>query len=1554
MLFTPEQKAAVSARCPRLLVSAAAGSGKTAVLIQRIASLLQSGEASVDRLLVCTFTRAAAGEMRERLQTRLADAAADQPRLRRELDKLDTAQIGTLHSFCGRVTREFFHAVEVDPQAAICDDVTAANLLSACAEESLDEAYAAHDPDFDALAARCSDRELQAMLPQLYHFLMGLPDPFAWLDEQLAQEPAAQIANDSALSRTLREDCGVLLSGAEAFWRQARDLAANPICPDKLLPLLEDDGGLLLRLRDALEAGLPELIDTLACLRFGRFPSLRLTDEGELALKAEIQSLREGYKKLIEQIKKRLPADASAAAADMEAMRPALRGLAALARSLHEKLRLRKRERALLTFEDTEHMALAILRDPELAQIIRRRYDAVFVDEYQDVSALQDAILTALCGDTLPLFMVGDVKQSIYRFRQAEPALFLDKLRRYSEFPDAAERRISLNRNFRSRENVLHSVNAVFERVMRGEVAEIDYDDDARLYAGLPSVDDPPTTLHVLPSAGVRAAQKPGVEARLIAEEIRRVVDTPRLDREGHPDGVYTYRDIAILAPVGKGVSAAVTRALTDANIPVYSEESAGVMQQDEVLQALAHLRVMNSRLDDLNLLAVLRGPAFGLTGQELADIRLRRPHKDASYLDALLAAAGESGKGAAGADAAGADVASDAATLCADVAGAGVSGAGISGAGALGTDVSGTGALGAGASDERAADADVLGAASLGTNVSEAASSGAGALGAGVLGTDVSAEALPSATAAPDDALAARCREIVATLQHERFLLTHQPMGAYLWGYLHRSGMYGYYGAQPGGKLRQANLRLLCHRLDDWERQRGGDLSDFLDSVTATGGVEDRTTPAVLSPWENVVRVMTIHKSKGLEFPIVFLMDMGRALHRAGDAPTLSLHPRVGMALRYVNPSMRVKRQTLGGAAVALRQRAEETAERARLLYVAMTRARDQLILVGHMPRKRPASWTLANTPYRVWEANSMLDWLCQTACDLGADPALVGEPQAAGDAVPEMWISGNEQQQSTEPTSYAHQKGVWSVVFHNSESDEAEARQAALSALPDAAEISAPADASARPAGSGSADGTNRPAGTGSADAMDSRAATNHPADADSFGAFAQTGRPDAADGAFADTDESDDPDGMDSADEADAPIGGDPESARRAAVSARRAEELLREMLTASPWADGSAASSVLTDPPRFAHTPFKVGVTALCRALRQTGDAGEERADAASAAFAPADAARTPATAAQVDTSTAIFTQTSSPHPHATDTRTDAALSTQDGAAQTLATYVRTDAAQAPASFAHTGATTAAFAPADAARTPALSTSSIPAAASLSNLSLPDNSLLAASLSAQTGTRDDAFADGTREGTTEETPASKRLPLPVQRPRLLSDLPSLPAFLRAPDEQTGLRIGVSTHKALSLLPFEPLRAALADGPMALRAAVRAELDALAARRLLTPQERADASDAAIAGFYASELGRRALASAECRREWAFNLRVREPIDGVVQGVIDLCFREGDGWVLVDYKTDRVSGAEALAPRYRAQVGYYRRALASATGLPVREAALYSLHCGRATPV
>lgn len=924
MRFTPAQEAAIQAGNRELLVSAAAGSGKTAVLVERIVRLIVECGASIDRMLIVTFTRAAAGEMRERLEARLNEAAAGDSRLVRQADLVSTAQISTIHSYCQQVVRQNFQRCGVDPQFMLADERTRAGYWHDAMEETLDWLYeAAHeDEELAALTHKFSEREITLMMETLYRFLMSRPDPMTWLEESAAKEWNADSMDSEPLAQAFCREAALILEGMDALWRQADAMRANPAFPPPYVRTLQSDRGSLDGLRTACDKGMSALCGALGTLKFATLGRFKPATGDEERLAGDFKDLRNRIKDLADDLKKLLPADFEQGVADMQAMGPATRGLAKAVRRFHDRFQARKLSEACIDFGDLEHMTLAVLRDPDLRGQQAQRFDAVFVDEYQDVSALQEAILNALKrGKGQTYFYVGDVKQSIYRFRLAEPGLFLGKLQRFSPREDAPCRRVVLNLNFRSRTGVLDAVNRVFSHVMDRRVTEINYDADARLYPGVPSEGDPATELHVLNAQGRRPQDMVLAEAELIARDILATVGEPVPDAQGRPGAPLHYRDIAILLPVGKNVADKVELVLGRMGIPVYCEGGGDPMTSDEVDQVLQHLTLLDNLANDVALLSELRSPLFELSERELAAIRLLRPQREASFLSALQAAAHEAG--------------------------------------------------------------------------------------------------------APLDA---RCRAVLDALEAERFYARSMPLAEYLWSFLKRSGLYAHYGAQPGGKLRQANLRMLCHRADAYEQSHTDGLHGFVEAVRADGGGGGEQSPAVMNPWEDVVRVMTIHKSKGLEFPTVYVMGLGGPLLRRTQTRTLSLHGEIGFGLGYVNEQARTRRTTLLQGAIALRERSAERAERARVLYVAMTRPKVRLVLVGSMKNPDAARTGRSGGVYGVREAHSMLDWLLQSAqpCD---SVTVEREGQLS---TFDMRETGINPEFPTISTSFPQKSAPWRIVFH------------------------------------------------------------------------------------------------------------------------------------------------------------------------------------------------------------------------------------------------------------------------------------------------------------------------------------------------------------------------------------------------------------------------------------------------------------------------------------------------------------------------------------------
>ncbi|MBN1777311.1 MAG: UvrD-helicase domain-containing protein [Clostridiales bacterium] len=907
MEFSKEQLSAINAKNRELLVSAAAGSGKTAVLIEKIYTMLKEDGLSVDRMLVVTYTNAAAAEMRERLKRRMAGDPS--PELRRQRERLELAQISTLHSFCHKLVSEYFQAADVDPLSAIADTAASSNLFQEALDAAMDTLYtraAEGDAAAAALTAKFEDNRIVKVSTELYTFLMTLAEPFAWLQKQAEKTYTLSDLETGAMADTLMADCLVLLDGARELADELRALTERPACHEKYIPAIRGDIRAADQLTETVSRGLLAVVQAAQAFHVVDMPRLRNLSDEEKEVNLKYKDLRAGLKDLAGKVGGLLTQSPEAAVARLNAMQPALWGLHGLCVSLHAEYLRRKKQRSLLDYNDLEHMALEILSHPEIRAAVAARYDAVFVDEYQDISGVQEALLNAvkdIGADTKQrFFYVGDVKQSIYRFRQADPTLFMEKERTFADAEGAPLRRIDLNRNYRSRGAVIAAVNRVFERVMRSDVTEIAYDSRARLYPGLETDGDTPVRLHIF-TPPMTSADKTRVQAAAIGREIKKRVGQPYFDSKENKMRALRFRDVAILAPRMKGVDEVVTRALGALNIPVYAEGSGEGLQSDEITQVLCHLRLMDNVQDDLSLLACLRSPAIGMTDQELADIRIRCPRE--SFLEAVRKAA------------------------------------------------------------------------------------------AGV------------------DALAGRCANALREIGHERFLMRNTPLPEYLWGFLTRSGLYAFYGCQPYGKLRQANLRLLCEKAVEFQSRGAGGLHAFLQSVVSVTAARESVSPTVLGPREDVVRVMTIHKSKGLEFPVVFLMGLETPMGRRGGSE-LSLHPKLGVALPYIDEVRRVKGDTLLSSAIGLRLQSEELAENARKLYVGMTRARDELVMTGCM--EVPRFSASAPSAYAVANARHMLEWL--TLC---TDPRTDSLTLAEGGF-------------TEHSTSFPHKTGVFCVVSHNS----------------------------------------------------------------------------------------------------------------------------------------------------------------------------------------------------------------------------------------------------------------------------------------------------------------------------------------------------------------------------------------------------------------------------------------------------------------------------------------------------------------------------------------
>jgi len=901
--WTDRQRAAIEARNSNLLVAAAAGSGKTAVLVERICALAREGH-NIQDMLVVTFTRAAAAEMRGKILEAFqkeADGGGEHAAYFAEQSALvEQATISTLHGFCGEILRAYFPAAGVDPTYRIGDTHETDSLRQEALGEIISQAYEENTSDFEALASCWTDEQIRQQVGELYRFLRTQPEPWTWM----AQAAAAYQADNDALDAwadSLVRSAKAGITSARVNVGQAIRLCKQPGGCAGYISALENDLLLLDRLRGTADSGYEALREALASVSFQTIGRVSKTDDKDMAEKAK--SLRNGAKKVItdDLCKKLFAVSLKEHAADFRALLPQVRVLGALAQALDAAYTARKQARNLLDYEDLEHKALEAVREGWVADALRERYAYIFVDEYQDSSVIQEALINSIArGDNV--FLVGDVKQSIYRFRRAEPGLFLQKAAAYSAEEGGPGRRINLNQNFRSRPNVLAAINHIFAYAMREEATEISYDREAMLYPrhDPPPGPDPEVELYLLetsdenedeetPEANPRLepGERLAQEAALAAQRIHALIGTDLWDTKRNDYRKLRYRDIVILLRAAKNVAQQVQRALEEQGIPVFCDTGDSFFAMPEVRLVIDLLRVVDNPLHDVALMGALHGPAAGLSNDDLAAIRQACPDADVSFYDAVKAYAQGS------------------------------------------------------------------------------------------------------------DGLARRLRGFLDLLESLRLYAKALTLDALVWRIYEVTGCYARAGSLPGGHTRQANLRMLAERAAALQQRRGAGLPAFLWEAEQLRAQGDSESAKALGEHEDVVRIMTMHKSKGLEFPVVICLELGRGFApRSGQGAPISCHSSLGIALRRIDPELRIRYDTLACEAHKLQREREALADATRLLYVAMTRAQDRLILIGRVGSARQpfsaklSRWAQAagrpeSSAALLTEAKSMIDLLMPPLID-------------------------------------------------------------------------------------------------------------------------------------------------------------------------------------------------------------------------------------------------------------------------------------------------------------------------------------------------------------------------------------------------------------------------------------------------------------------------------------------------------------------------------------------------------------------------------------------
>ncbi|GAA0177654.1 helicase-exonuclease AddAB subunit AddA [Clostridium sediminicola] len=949
--WTEDQQAAIDTHSCNLLVAAAAGSGKTAVLVERIIKRVTDikNPLDIDRLLIVTFTKATASEMKERITKAINDRLDKNPNskiLQRQLTLINRASITTLHSFCLEVIRNNFHNIDIDPNFRIGDGTETLLLKTEVIEELFEELYQEENRKkefeklLDCYSGNKDDVRLQEMVMNLYNFAMSSPYPTKKLNDMAE---AFNVGENFEFSKTewakvILQHVIIEIFGLEKIMLKALKTVEDS---DELLNYAEnfrDDLAILQDVKLAAKNSWEALFVSLEDAKFGKLKTCRGVEDKSTQKK--VKESRDKVKKQLEKIKEDIrPYSSHQTMEDLKSLYPVMRELSDLVISFIERYGEKKKEKGIIDFNDFEHFALKILAHldrkgnviPTKAALnLRDKYDEILVDEYQDSNDVQETIINTISkkdkitGFANNVFMVGDVKQSIYRFRQAKPELFLQKYHAYvhqksgnnnEEYENFPQRKITLYKNFRSRKEIINGVNFIFKGIMSKNVGELNYDDNEALNFGAhyeENKDDKVIVggnieLHLINGEGKdieceleeadnvqldeEILTKIQVEARFTANRIKELIN----EKDGKTFKVFDnklgeyrklqFKDIVILLRTTSKWSEIFSEELKRAGIGSYSDVGTGYFKTVEINTILSLLQIIDNPRQDIPLIAVLRSPIASFTEEELIDIR--RFGKDIDFYNAMRMLV-----------------------------------------------------------DSKETDEN-----------------------------DVTIS------------IKRKCYNFLDKLKKWRKISIHMPIDEFIWKLYMETGYFGFVSAMSGGEQRQANLKILFQRAKQFQQTSYKGLFNFItfiNKLKISSG--DMGSAKILGENDNVVRIMSIHKSKGLEFPVVFLAGMGKQFNLQDLNKKILFHENLGYGPDFVDLDRRISYPTVLKQAIKKVIKVESLSEEMRVLYVALTRAKEKLIMSGVVNDidKKVQKWELAAeadgeklSEYDMVNAKTYLDWV-------------------------------------------------------------------------------------------------------------------------------------------------------------------------------------------------------------------------------------------------------------------------------------------------------------------------------------------------------------------------------------------------------------------------------------------------------------------------------------------------------------------------------------------------------------------------------------------------
>ena len=872
--WTNEQLQAIQEKDSNILVAAAAGSGKTAVLVERIIHKIIDEKMDIDKILVVTFTNAAASEMRERILEAIYKKLEENPEnvhLQRQIILLNKASICTIHSFCLDVIHNHFYEIDLPSNFKIADTAEIDLLKQEVLDDLFEQKYTENDKDFIELLENYTnyrgDEALQELVLKIYKFIQSSPFPIKWLQEKLEllkieDKDISKTVWGKLIIQAVEDDIQESIMQLETVKSK---MSLYPEMTKFYQKICED----LIILKDLQNYNSwDELYIKLLNFNFSKWPvDKKVTND----LKEDSKEIRDKVKKHIkEKTAKLLSCSQEQAVKDLKIITPILEKLANLVTEFTKNFAEKKKEKNCIDFNDIEHFALKILLDEnnnptEVAKKYKEKFEEIAIDEYQDSNLVQEAILTSISKGN-NIFMVGDVKQSIYKFRQARPELFLQK---YDEYKNKEEKtqednlKIQLFRNFRSRQNILNITNLVFESIMSKELGDINYNENEYLnyganypepeeiknYAGIAELDiiDLKEDESITAFEGEEDEEEQErveddvLEAKFVANKIQELLNSDYMvfDKK---QGYRTIRpkDIVILLRATSNLSPIYEKELSDLELPVFSDTSGTYLDTVEIQTILSVLKIIDNPLQDIPLVVVLRSSICNFTDNDLITIRLT--DRNCNFYEALIKTR----------------------LIC-------------------------------------------------------------------------------------DGDLKNKIESFLEKLEKWKSISQYMPLDEFIWQIYLDTGYYQYVGLLPNGAMRQANLKTLFEKAKQYEKASFKGLFNFIqfiDKLKKQNG--DLASAKLIGENEDVIRIMSIHKSKGLEFPVVFLCNSHKKFNMQDLNDNILLHQDIGFGPTIMDTTRKIKYSSIAKDAIKLKMKQETLSEEQRILYVALTRAKEKLYITG------------------------------------------------------------------------------------------------------------------------------------------------------------------------------------------------------------------------------------------------------------------------------------------------------------------------------------------------------------------------------------------------------------------------------------------------------------------------------------------------------------------------------------------------------------------------------------------------------------------------------